>query len=101
MRYIRYSRACQIRFGAHTCSACSGSVGYIPLPGVLEVSSLVASENALTFQAYALGADTVRPQRSRPFNSMGELTAVIDWVLIQHGVKLHTSDRMKKFIEAG
>lgn len=39
------------------------------------------------------------PKPPVPFNSLMELTAIIEKVLIQHDITLHTSQRMKKYLE--
>ncbi len=38
------------------------------------------------------------PGRPRPFNSVLELNAVIERVLIEHGIVLHNSRKMKKYM---
>lgn len=38
------------------------------------------------------------PGYPRPFNSLMELPAVIEKVLIQHGVTLHLASKMEKYI---
>ena len=40
--------------------------------------------------------DTCNPQ---PFHSLLDVGAVIEKALIQHGIRLHTSRQMKKYIE--
>ncbi len=39
-----------------------------------------------------------KPSNPRPFNSMGELGAKIETVLIEAGVKLHPNRKMQKLI---
>jgi hypothetical protein len=39
----------------------------------------------------------IKPKRPRPFNSVMELTAVIERVLIDHGVVLHLEKRMRRY----
>lgn len=38
------------------------------------------------------------PKAPVPFNSMGEIAAKIEKVLIDHGIVLHRSDRMAKYL---
>jgi hypothetical protein len=38
------------------------------------------------------------PKSPVPFNSMGEIAAKIEKVLIDHGIALHRSDRMAKYL---
>ncbi len=39
----------------------------------------------------------IAPRKSVPFNSLLTLGTAIDKVLIQHGIRLHTSRQMKKY----
>ena len=39
----------------------------------------------------------IKPGRPRPFNSMLEIGAVIERVLIEHGIVIHRSKKMKKY----
>ena len=45
-------------------------------------------------------AHRIRPQKDLKFNSVMELLAVIERVLIQARVKLHPSRRMKRYVRA-
>jgi hypothetical protein len=45
-------------------------------------------------------AHDIRPHNPIPFHSTLELSAVIEKVLIQHGIVLHPSRRMKKYHSA-
>lgn len=45
-------------------------------------------------------AHGIVPQPPRPFHSVMELPAVIEKVLIQQGIVLHRSDRMRKYFHA-
>jgi hypothetical protein len=38
----------------------------------------------------------IRPKKPKPFHSLMDLPAVIEKVLIEHGVKLHHADRRSK-----
>jgi hypothetical protein len=42
----------------------------------------------------------IAPKSPRPFHSLLDLTAVIEKVLVTHGVVLHPSRRMKKYLAA-
>ena len=39
----------------------------------------------------------IKPKAPRPFNSLMELPAVIEKVLIDHGVVLHLNQRMRRY----
>lgn len=41
------------------------------------------------------------PDPPTPFNSLPELASVIEQVLIDHGIRLHPSRRMQKYMVAG
>ncbi|MBI3786901.1 MAG: hypothetical protein HY276_01480 [Ignavibacteriales bacterium] len=43
-------------------------------------------------------AHKIRPKSPTPFNSLLELTAAIEKVLIQHDIKLYTSGKAQKYI---
>lgn len=38
----------------------------------------------------------IAPKNPRPFNSIMQLPAIVERVLIEHGVKLHPGDRTRK-----
>lgn len=40
----------------------------------------------------------IRPLNPRPFNSLLEVGAIIEKVLIDHGITLHADRRMKKYL---
>jgi hypothetical protein len=40
----------------------------------------------------------IKPGRPRPFNSLPEIGAVVERVLIEHGIVLHPSKKMKKYM---
>jgi len=40
----------------------------------------------------------IHPENPRPFNSLMDITAVIEKVLIEHGIVLHPSSRSKKYV---
>jgi hypothetical protein len=40
---------------------------------------------------------SIEPSKTRPFNSMMELSAAIEQVLIDHGIKIHRSRKMKQY----
>ena len=42
----------------------------------------------------------ITPEQPEPFNSLLELPAVIERVLIQHGIVIHLSRRMQKYVQA-
>jgi hypothetical protein len=42
----------------------------------------------------------IKPLPPKTFNSLLELSAVIEKVLIEHGIVLHPSRRMKKYLSA-
>ena len=41
----------------------------------------------------------ITPEYPRPFNSLMEIPAVIEKVLIQHGITLHCDKKMEKYIK--
>ena len=41
----------------------------------------------------------IKPRYPRPFNSLMEIPAMIEKVLVQHNVKLHRIKRMEDYIE--
>lgn len=43
-------------------------------------------------------AHGIAPRKPMPFNSLMELTSVIERVLLDHGVQLHPSRRMKRYL---
>lgn len=43
----------------------------------------------------------IKPRGPRPFNSLMEITGVLERVLIEHGIVLHMSPKMKKYLVAG
>jgi hypothetical protein len=44
-------------------------------------------------------AHRIVPRAPRPFNSLMEVGSVIEKVLIDHGIVLHRSGRMKKYVQ--
>lgn len=40
----------------------------------------------------------IKPKQPRPFNSILEIPAVIERVLIEHGISLHRSRKARKYI---
>jgi hypothetical protein len=44
-------------------------------------------------------AHGIKPKHSRKFNSLSEIPAVIEKVLIEHGVHLHLERAMSKYLE--
>ena len=40
----------------------------------------------------------IRPKNPKPFHSLLDVGAVIEKVLIQHGIQLHPSRRMRKYM---
>ncbi len=44
---------------------------------------------------------SITPGPPRPFHSLLDVGAVIEKVLIEHGVVLHPSRRMRKYVEGG
>ena len=45
-------------------------------------------------------AHGITPESPIPFNSLMEIPSVIEKVLINHSIKLHTGNKMKKYIIA-
>jgi hypothetical protein len=45
------------------------------------------------------GSHDISPKAPVPFNSIGEIATKIEKVLIDHGIALHRSDRMAKYLE--
>lgn len=43
-------------------------------------------------------AHGVTPKNPRPFNSMGDMVAVIERVLVEHGIKLHPMGKTQKLL---
>lgn len=43
-------------------------------------------------------AHGIKPGKPRPFNSLMEIPAVIERVLIEHGVSLHRNRKLRKYI---
>lgn len=43
-------------------------------------------------------AHGIKAGRPRPFNSLMEIPAAIERVLIEHGIRLHASRKMRKYI---
>jgi hypothetical protein len=41
----------------------------------------------------------IEPGRPRPFNSLLEIGAVVGKVLIEHGIVLHASQRMRRYVK--
>ncbi len=46
-------------------------------------------------------AHGINPQPPVPFNSLAELPGVIEKVLIQNGITIHPSTRMRKYMRLG
>jgi len=44
-------------------------------------------------------AHEIKPQNPVPFNSLMDLLYIIEKVLIKHSITLHSSDRMRKYLE--
>lgn len=42
----------------------------------------------------------IKPKNPKPFHSLLDVGAVIEKVLIQHGIQLHPGRRMRKYISA-
>lgn len=42
----------------------------------------------------------IKPEKAIPFNSLMELPAVIEKVLIEHGITLHASPKMRKYLKS-
>src|SRR5688572_8541696 len=40
----------------------------------------------------------ISPRNPRPFRSLMDLTAIIERVLLEHGIVLQTGDRMRKYV---
>lgn len=70
----------------------------------------IAPEKGKVLRKHAWGGGMVRLEGNKthgiasddpiPFNSLMELTAVIEKVLIKKGVTIHLSDKMKRYMEA-
>jgi hypothetical protein len=70
----------------------------------------IAPEKGKVLRKHAWGGGIVRMEPNRahdiptgdpmPFNSLMELTAVIEKVLIENGITVHLSDRMARYIES-
>jgi hypothetical protein len=45
-------------------------------------------------------AHGIKPKNPRPFNSFADLQVIVERVLIDHGVKLHLSPPMRKYLES-
>ncbi len=43
-------------------------------------------------------AHKIQPTNPTPFNSLMDLNAIIEKVLIRHGIVLHRSNRLKKYV---
>jgi len=42
----------------------------------------------------------IKPKSAKPFNSLLDVAAVIEKVLVQHGIQLHPSRRMRKYLSS-
>jgi len=71
----------------------------------------IASEKGRIIPKHAWSSGVVRmepnkshgivPDSPRPFHTLMDVSAVIEKVLIEHGIVLHSSTKMKKYFDAG
>ena len=68
---------------------------------IAETEGHVVAKNAWTAGVVRIGTHAshgIKPERPVPSNSMGEIPAALEKVLIQHGIKLHPTHRMRHYL---
>ncbi len=69
--------------------------------GIAESAGSVIPKNAWTSGVVRIESNkthSIRPQSPVPFNSLLDVGAAIEQVLVAHGITLHPSRRMRKYV---
>jgi hypothetical protein len=79
----------KLRFWTNAIAAKTGAV----LPKNAWTSGVVRIERNRTHG--------IKPSKPQPFHSLLDIGAVVEKVLIDHGIKLHHSKKMQKYMSGG
>src|SRR5687768_2493629 len=61
----------------------------------------ILPKHAWTSGVVRMGANTshgIKARKPKPFNSLLDIGAVVEAVLLAHGIQLHPSSRMRKYV---